>query len=113
MCKVLSASPAHLQKQPTRRSPSGPKYVHNCLWQRTRVSTRAVARRSFFSGAVVTHSSSEIRIVNTTHHCEQSASIVIANYAKTILVRDRIVGGRPGVGQFRPFQLVVVPPLAV
>jgi hypothetical protein len=28
-------------------------------------------------------------------------------------VRDRIVGGRPGVWQFKLIQLVVVPPLAM
>jgi hypothetical protein len=39
--------------------------------------------------------------------------MVITNYAKTILVRDRIVGGGPGVGQLGLFQLVVVPPLAM
>jgi hypothetical protein len=30
-----------------------------------------------------------------------------------MLVRDRIVDGGPGVGQFRLVQLVVVPPLAM
>jgi hypothetical protein len=35
------------------------------------------------------------------------------NYAKTMLVHDRIVDGGPGVGQFRLVQLVVVPPLAM
>jgi len=51
--------------------------------------------------------------VDTGHPCEQSAGIVTANYAKTILVRDRIVGGGPGVGQLGLFQMVVVPPLAM
>src|SRR2546430_11704046 len=47
------------------------------------------------------------------HSVKRAVSIVIANYGKTILVSDRIVGGGPGVRQFRPFQLVVVPPLAM
>ncbi|HYV23691.1 MAG TPA: hypothetical protein VE969_00535 [Pyrinomonadaceae bacterium] len=51
--------------------------------------------------------------MDTTHPCEQSASIVTANYAKTILVRDRIAGGGPGVGQLGLCHLVVVPPLAM
>jgi hypothetical protein len=38
---------------------------------------------------------------------------MIARYAKTVLVRDRIVSGGPGVRQFGSIQLVVVPPLAM
>jgi hypothetical protein len=38
---------------------------------------------------------------------------VIANYAKTKLVLDRILGGGPGVGQLGLIQPVVVPPLAM
>ena len=34
-------------------------------------------------------------------------------YAKIVLVRDRIISAGPGVRQFRSIQLVVVPPLAM
>jgi hypothetical protein len=51
--------------------------------------------------------------VDTTHPGDRAASIVVANYAKTMLVRGRIVDGGPGAGQFRLVQLVVVPPLAM